>query len=206
MIGYIHGQVHELHAPVVILLTNQGIGYEVELPLPTFCQLVLNETIGLYTHLVVREDAHLLYGFLSQTDKQVFRTLIRITGVGAKLALAMLSTLTVTELKQAVEHNNAAALTRIPGIGKKTAERLLIELRDKLDFIAEEPSDFAITKQYHPSSNQAIEEAQAALISLGYNEKEAKKAVATAQPNNGNNPLNTQNLLKAALKQLLPNR
>ncbi len=199
MIGYLSGKVIALHAPWVILDVH-GVGYEIETPLSTFCQLSLNDDASLWTHLVVREDAQLLYGFQAQDDKSLFRLLLKVNGVGPKLALAVLSTFSPMDLMQVVEQENLTLLTRIPGVGKKTAERLLIELRDRLKTL--EPSA-GFSRALNESAallpqlaNSPMAEAEAALISLGYRPAEAQKAL-----NALNTPdADTATLIRQALK------
>lgn len=202
MIGMITGQVHSLNAPVACVMTAGGVSYEIELPIPSFCQLILGNQVSVYTHLVVREDAHSLFGFIDKQDRDVFRKLIKINGVGAKMAVAMLSTLTASEIKRAVDQDNDVALVRVPGIGKKTAQRIILDLKGKLaEFgdMSAEPSDglFADTTSANPM--QIIAEVESALISLGYKEKEAQAAIKAAQ---SDDVTTTQALLKAALRQL----
>lgn len=202
MIGLIKGQVAHLSAPFATIMTTLGVGYEVELSVPAFCQLQLDADVSIWTHLHVREDAQLLYGFVERLERDVFRQLIKINGVGAKMALAMLSNMSVIELKQCVEQEDEAALVRVPGIGKKTAQRLLIELKDKLKNI--EVAGMPVSNDtgiINASSDaQIIAEVEAALISLGYREKEAQQAIKLA--NQSLEVINTQTLLKASLKQL----
>src|SRR6266704_5997451 len=132
MIGRLTGILVEKNPPQ-LLLDVQGVGYEVDVPMSTFYNLpATGERVVLFTHLVVREDAHLLFGFGSEHERRAFRQLIKISGVGARTALSVLSGLSVAELAQAVSMQESGRLTRIPGIGKKTAERLLLELKDKL--------------------------------------------------------------------------
>lgn len=208
MIGLIQGQVIQLSAPMVCIMTTAGVGYEIELPVPDFCQLQQGSEVTIWTHLHVREDAQLLYGFQKQQDRDVFRQLIKINGVGAKMALAMLSNLSVVELKNSIEQENEGVLVRIPGIGKKTAQRLLIELKDKLKNI-----DIADSIQVDSNAGEAnsaselaiVAETKLALIGLGYKEKEADQAVNQANKKaqtNGDVFVNTQSLLKASLQQL----
>ena len=130
MIGCLIGEVFALEAPTVLLNVN-GVGYEIDTPLTTFCQLQKGQNITLWTHLAVREDAQLLYGFLHQQEKIIFRTLLKVNGVGPKMALGILSTLSVDMLIHTVEHEDINTLVKVPGVGKKTAERLMIELRDR---------------------------------------------------------------------------
>ncbi|MFW2177076.1 MULTISPECIES: Holliday junction branch migration protein RuvA [unclassified Moraxella] len=209
MIGQIHGTVAHLLAPTAIIMTTSGVGYEIELPLNAFCQLQLNQPTTLWTQLIVREDAHLLFGFLSHQERELFRQLLKVNGVGAKMALAMMSTLTLNELKRHVINGDENALTRIPGVGKKTAQRLIVELADKLKdlggsadtLINEGQSSLTMPTD---SSNEVvvIAEVEAGLMALGYRDKEAQSAIKIAKNNLGNEVLTTQNLLKLALKSL----
>ncbi len=169
MIGKISGTLIEKHPPQ-ILVDVAGVAYEIDVPMSTFYHLpALGQPVGLYTHFVVREDAQLLYGFATQTERVTFRQLIKITGVGAKMALALLSGLDTAELAYAVASQNVAQLTKIPGIGKKTAERLLLELKGKLIDVP-----VAGTR---PVPVSAGDDVLNALLALGYNEREAAAAV-----------------------------
>ena len=133
MIGRIHGKLVEKHPPQIVVNVN-GVGYELDVPMSTFYQLPANGgEVSLFTHLLVREDAHQLFGFATEPERLAFRQLIKVSGVGARTALAVLSGLSVGDLRAAVNAQDGGRLTKIPGIGKKTAERLLLELRDKLD-------------------------------------------------------------------------
>ncbi len=173
MIGRLSGKLLEKHPPQ-ILLDVQGVGYEVDVPMSTFYNLpALGESVTLHTQLIVREDAHLLYGFGSDSERLAFRQLLKVNGVGAKLALTILSGLSVDELSHAVLTQDAGRLIKIPGIGKKTAERLLLELKDK--FAPGETGSAllgAVTKPA-PASSDILN----ALLALGYNDKEASWAV-----------------------------
>ena len=163
MIGRLAGRLVSKHPPQVLVDVG-GIGYEVDVPMSTFYNLpAAGEAVTLHTHLVVREDAHVLYGFATLEERGVFRQLIRISGVGARTALAVLSGLSVGDLAQAVALQEAQTLTKIPGIGKKTAERLLLELKGKL----------ADAKPSASGSGDVVN----ALIGLGYSDKEALAAV-----------------------------
>ncbi|OOR90219.1 Holliday junction branch migration protein RuvA [Moraxella caviae] len=205
MIGMISGKVVYLSAPQACIMTTSGVGYEVELPVPSFCTLALDAEATIYTHLHVREDAQLLFGFAQKQERDVFRKLIKINGVGAKMALAILSTLSADALKRAVDMDDDSALVSVPGIGKKTAQRLLIELKGKLNEFGQ-ASDFGGQGEFFDSAMSgtsvmhAIAEAESALISLGYKEKEAQNAIKKVQPEL--DVMDTQSLLKAALKQL----
>lgn len=203
MIGLITGQVAYLMAPTACILTASGVGYDIELPLPSFCQLQLDQQAHIWTHLHVREDAQLLYGFIDRKEREVFRQLIKINGVGAKMALAMLSAMSAAELKMHVEQESESALTRIPGIGKKTAQRLLIELKDKLKNIEVDNDLLELPTQVTTASHEGsiIAEVEGALISLGYKEKEAQQAIKAAK-HSGDTFADTQSLLKATLQQL----
>ena len=132
MIGFLRGKlVHK--APPFLVLDVQGVGYEVEAPMTTFYDLpAINEEIKLHTHLVVREDAHILFGFSTEADRTLFRTLIKVNGVGPKLALTILSGQSAEEFHRCIHDNDTQTLVRLPGVGKKTAERLIIEMRDRL--------------------------------------------------------------------------
>jgi len=170
MIGRLSGILLEKNPPQ-LLLDVEGVGYEVDVPMSTFYNLpATGERITLWTHLVVREDAHLLFGFGSDSERRAFRQLLKITGVGARTALSVLSGLSVAELAQAVTMQEAGRLTKIPGIGKKTAERLLLELKDKLGV------DLTTTVgvfRAPPASSDILH----ALLALGYSDKEAVAAV-----------------------------
>jgi Holliday junction DNA helicase RuvA len=170
MIGRLNGTLAEKHPPQ-ILLDVQGVAYEVDVPMSTYYNLPdVGAQVTLFTHLVVREDAHLLFGFGSETERRAFRQLIRISGIGARTALSVLSGLSVAELAQAVSEQDAARLTRIPGIGRKTADRLLLELKDKLGI------DIAATVGVNRASPVASD-VKHALVALGYSDKEAAQAV-----------------------------
>jgi Holliday junction DNA helicase RuvA len=170
MIGRIQGVLLEKNPPQ-LLVDCQGVGYEVEVPMSTFYNLPgTGERIALLTHLVVREDAHLLYGFGTESERRAFRQLLKISGVGARTALAVLSGLSVAELAEAVTMQETGRLTKIPGVGKKTAERLLLELKDKLG--AELVTEVAANRAA-PAASDVLH----ALLALGYSEKEATAVV-----------------------------
>ncbi|MEY3200962.1 MAG: Holliday junction branch migration protein RuvA [Pseudomonadota bacterium] len=169
MIGRISGTLLEKNPPQIIV-DVQGVGYEIEVPMSTFYNLpALAERVSLHTHLVVREDAHLLFGFGTEDERATFRQLVKISGIGARTALAVLSGLSVNELAQAVARQESGRLVKVPGIGKKTAERLLLELRDKL------PKASASGMAAAPAD--AGDDILNALIALGYNDKEARAAL-----------------------------
>lgn len=169
MIGRISGKLAAKHPPQ-ILVDVGGVGYEIQVPMSTLYQLpATGAEVVLLTHLIVREDAHLLYGFATEQERHLFRQLLKITGVGARTALAVLSGMSVTDLHHAVSAQDSGRLTKIPGIGKKTAERLLLELRDKLDVSV-------IMSSAAPGARDANDIANA-LFALGYSDKEIAWAV-----------------------------
>ncbi|MEN9725610.1 MAG: component of RuvABC resolvasome, regulatory subunit [Pseudomonadota bacterium] len=189
MIARLKGVLIEKTPPTVVIDCN-GVGYECEVPMSTFYNLpALGESVTLLTHLVVREDAHLLYGFGTDRERVTFRQLLKVNGIGAKSALSILSGLSVEDLVQAVALQETGLLTRVPGIGKKTAERLLLELKDKFSIEGLAASANA------PKS--AAADILNALVSLGYNEKEALLAVKQLAPEIG-----VSEGIKLALKSL----
>lgn len=175
MIGRIAGLIVEKQPPQIVVDVN-GVGYEIDVPMGTFYELPHpGEKVTLFTHYVVREDAHLLYGFASRSERETFRQLLKISGIGAKTALAILSGMNADELALAVSGEDVARLSRVPGIGKKTAERLILELRGKLG-VAASDSPAALPMQ---AGNDASADITHALLALGYNDKEASAAVKT---------------------------
>ncbi len=165
MIGRIAGTLLSKNPPLMLVDVN-GIGYEIEAPMSVFYNLpAVGEKVVIVTHLQIKDDAHTLIGFSDEAERVLFRQLLKISGIGAKIALNILSGITVEELSILVSENDAVALTRLPGIGKKTAERLIIELRDKLSAI---PSSTATITAAGGSSKNPQAEATQALISLGY--------------------------------------
>jgi Holliday junction DNA helicase RuvA len=172
MIGSLRGKLISRQAPSIII-ECQGVGYEVETPMSTFLDLPsVGDDLFLFTHLLVREDAQTLYGFSSENERTLFRTLLRISGVGAKMGLAILSAMSVIDFQRCVEYEDTAALIKIPGVGKKTAERLIIEMRDKIDKTMAGPGATRVTVEHSPRS-----EAVDALIALGYKATEVNKLV-----------------------------
>lgn len=188
MIGRLSGVIAE-KTPPQVLIDVAGVGYEVDVPMSTFFNLgQLGERAVLLTHLTVREDAHQLFGFLTHEERATFRQLIKISGVGPKMALGLLSGLSVAELAQAVSRQEAGRLTKVPGIGKKTAERLLLELKGKLGPDLALPSTVA---------NDAQADILQALVALGYSEKDAAAALKALPPEVG-----VSEGIKLALKKL----
>ena len=171
MIGRITGILLEKNPPQVVVDVS-GVGYEIDVPMSTFYNLPkINEKVALFTHLVVREDAHLLYGFGTEAERATFRQLLKVSGVGPKVGLAVLSGMSVNDLAEAVAMQESGRLTRVPGIGKKTAERLLLELKDRLKV------DVRISAGGVSPAPSSAADILNALISLGYNEKEALYAI-----------------------------
>lgn len=171
MIARLNGLLLEKTPPFILLDVN-GVGYEVEVPMSTFYNLpALGEKVVLLTHFVVREDAQLLYGFATERERATFRQLLKVNGIGAKSALGILSGMSVEDLADAIALQEAALLVRIPGIGKKTAERLLLELKGKLGFESSAPA--LLAGETKPVGSDVLN----ALLALGYNEREALAAV-----------------------------
>lgn len=175
MIGSLRGKLTRKQAPVVIV-ECAGVGYEIETPMSTFLELPqIGEELFLHTHLLVREDAHALYGFATEDEKMLFRSLLKISGVGAKMSLAILSGMTVMDFERCVQLEDTAMLVKIPGVGKKTAERLVIEMRDRIDrahAVAALPGGVRV------SAGDPRSEAVDALVSLGYRPAEVKRLLA----------------------------
>lgn len=199
----IEGVVKHLADGSAIVMTASGVAYEARLPLPAFCALSIGQSVCLWTVFVARDDTRTLCGFLSLEDRQVFAQLIKISGIGVSMALAMLSTMQAHELAHCVEQGDEAALIAVPGVGKKTAQRLLIELKGKFKNVSFVLPDASLPfKEYADASDdrRLRAEAKAALMALGYKEKEAERAVALAAKET--EALDIQSLLKAALKRL----
>jgi Holliday junction DNA helicase RuvA len=191
MIGRITGTLLGIEHQTALVDVG-GVGYEIECPISTLCELPpAGQTVTLLTHFVVREDAQLLYGFLTHDDRESFRILIKISGVGPKLAIGVLSGLSGDELAAAVERDDVATLTRLPGVGKKTAERLLVELRGRM-------TSTGRTQSSNPDS--PVEEAVLGLIALGYKEAEARKAINALPKDPEATP---ESLIRSSLKQML---
>ena len=179
MIGRLTGTLLEKNPPT-LTVDVQGLGYEVDVPMSTFYNLpATGEKVSLHTHLIVREDGHLLFGFGTEGERAAFRQLLKISGIGARTALAVLSGMSVTELAQAVALQDAGRLTKVPGIGKKTAERLLLELRDRLPKTL---SAGAVKVGAGDTAPDAASDIMNALLALGYNEREALSAMKTLAP------------------------
>jgi Holliday junction DNA helicase RuvA len=201
MIGQLRGIILQKQPPQLLLDVN-GVGYEIDAPMSTFYHLPdIGQEITLVTHFVVREDAHHLYGFISESERLLFRTLLKVNGVGPRLALTILSSISPDEFVQCVVNNDTASLVRLPGVGKKTAERLIIEMRDKL----------AVWQQHSPvelnvlsiatergGRNQAVQDAVSALVSLGYKPQEASRAVSKVD----DGALSSEDIIRKALREM----
>ena len=193
MIGSLIGLIKE-KTPSAILLEVNGIGYEISIPLSTSFQLPkVGESAFLLTHLVVREDHHSLYGFATEEERKLFRALIKISGVGAKLAITILSGTNVTGFIQSVVNEDIDALVHLPGIGKKTAERLVVEMKDKISELSDEQQNLQDS-----GVNSAVAEAINALVNLGYKTKDAKNILDKID----SEELSVEDLIRQALKSL----
>jgi Holliday junction DNA helicase RuvA len=201
VIGRLRGTLAEKQPPHVIIDIN-GLGYELEVPMTTLYRLPsVGEPLTLHTHLVVREDAHLLYGFFEKRERELFRELIRLNGVGPKLALALMSGLEVDELVRCVQAQDTSVLVRIPGVGKKTAERLLVELKDRFKAWEVVPgmSPLAVEPRVGGAVSSAESDAVSALISLGYKPQEASRAVSAIKADG----LSSEDMIRRALKGMV---
>lgn len=195
MIGRLSGSLIEKQPPLIVLDVG-GVGYELDVPMGTFYDLpALGAQVTLFTHYVVREDAHLLYGFATRSERDTFRSLIKISGIGPKIALAILSGMNADELALAIAGEDTARLAKVPGIGKKTAERLVLELRGKLGGLSIHAPLFGKTAATAEPS--AREDILHALLALGYNEREATAALKLISVETGVN-----DGIKLALKSL----
>jgi Holliday junction DNA helicase RuvA len=196
VIGFVRGMLAAKQPPQLVVDVG-GVGYELEAPMSTFYSLPsVGEPIRLLTHLVVREDAHILYGFASGAERHLFRGLLKVSGVGPKIALAILSGISVEAFAQCVQLEDAAALTRIPGVGRKTAERLLIEMRDRL----EPPTNAVVGVPEAAAPGGAAEaEAFSALVALGYKPSEASRMLHSTQ-GQGAAAGSTEELIRRALQ------
>ncbi len=193
MIGSLRGKVLSRQAPTA-LIECSGVGYEVETPMSTFLALPTDgNEVFLHTHFVVRENAHALYGFGSTEERALFRALLGVSGVGAKLGLAILSAMTVADFERCVHLEDAALLVKIPGVGKKTAERLIIEMRDKIE------KTLNLTDGSGPSTAPADSRSEAveALVSLGYKPSEVKKLLSSIDVGD----MSAEDIIRMALRQ-----
>jgi Holliday junction DNA helicase RuvA len=198
VIGRLRGEIADKQPPHLLLDVN-GVGYELEVPMSTFFNLAeIGQPATLYTHLAVREDAHVLYGFGTEAERALFRSLLRVNGVGAKMALGILSGMSADEFARCVQNEDLAALVRLPGIGKKTAQRLVVEMRDRLAKLDIGPtSGFTSSEpkaQSRPASPRS--DAVAALTALGYRPQDAGQMVKAVESEG----LSSEELIRAALK------
>jgi Holliday junction DNA helicase RuvA len=199
MIGRLKGEIAVKQAPFLLLDVN-GVGYELEAPLSTFFNLPeTGRQVTLYTHLVVREDAHVLFAFATESERALFRSLLKVSGVGAKMALAILSGMSTEEFARCVEFEDVSALVRLPGIGRKTAQRLIVEMRDRLARLGEQigGSTLAVPAAQaaaRPRSEKS--DAVAALVALGYKAQEAERLVKAV----ANEEMDSESLIRAALQ------
>lgn len=194
MIGHLTGKLLEKQPPQLVIDVG-GVGYEIDAPMSTIYVLPhVGDAVSLFTHLVVREDAQLLYGFATRAERDLFRSLIKITGIGAKIALAILSGLATDELALAIASEDIARLSRVPGIGKKTAERLVLELKGKLGSLPSAPGAVRLSA---PEVAGGRGDVLHALLALGYNEREAASAMKELPAD-----VDVSQGIKLALKQL----
>ncbi|MGD8843451.1 MAG: Holliday junction branch migration protein RuvA [Gammaproteobacteria bacterium] len=195
MIGFLRGVLVEKQPPA-LLLDVQGVGYEIEAPMTTFYELpAVGEKVSLFTHLAVREDAHTLYGFSKASDRSLFRALIKVNGVGARLALTILSGMPAGDFAVCVQAGDTAALVKLPGVGKKTAERLVIEMRDKLtDWEGSTAGGVALAARADVAN--PVEDAVSALMALGYKAPEASRLVRAVDTRG----MSTEDVIRAALQ------
>ncbi|MCP1726396.1 Holliday junction DNA helicase RuvA [Natronospira proteinivora] len=194
MIGFLRGTLAAKQPPQLLIDVN-GVGYEVEAPMSTFYSLPeTGSPVELLTHLVVRDDAHILFGFLTQGERRLFRDLIKVSGVGAKMALGVLSGISASEFAQCVQDRDITKLTKLPGIGKKTAERLVVEMRDRISLSGIERTTAVPAASQGPV--QPADEAFDALVALGYKPREASRMIAAVD----HRELNSEEIIRQALR------
>lgn len=200
MIGRVRGEL-VYKQPPFLMVDVGGVGYELEAPMSTFYDLPLQgQQVILFTHLAIRDDAHVLYGFATESERALFRALLKVSGVGAKMALAILSGMSADEFALCVQRDDTAALVRLPGIGKKTAERLIVEMRDRLDRI--ESSGGAPLPQAQPSTvavETPVSDAIGALIALGYKPNDASRMVRSVESED----LSSEEIIRLALRAVV---
>ncbi|MFA7555137.1 MAG: Holliday junction branch migration protein RuvA [Spongiibacteraceae bacterium] len=200
MIGRIQGLLLEKQAPDLLVDVN-GVGYEIHAPMTTIYQLPeVGAKVTLHTHFVVREDAQLLYGFASVAERSLFRALIKVNGIGPKLALTILSGIETDEFVRCVLDGDTASLIRLPGVGKKTAERLLVEMKDRLSDWPIESAGPGADSIARRSASGNVAEAESALVALGYKAQDASKAIAAINNNEGES---SEQLIRLALKNMV---
>ncbi|NEV61967.1 Holliday junction branch migration protein RuvA [Thiorhodococcus minor] len=199
MIGRLRGEIL-IKRPPQLLLEVGGVGYELEAPMSTFYELpAVGETVTLITHLAVREDAQILYGFIRESDRALFRALLKVSGVGARMALAILSGMDAARFGQCVEQEDATALTRIPGIGKKTAQRLVIEMRDRIPAADAQAQGLPMPiGGLADDRDQAMADAVSALVALGYRSPDASRMARAVD----DGAKTSEEIIRAALKSV----
>jgi Holliday junction DNA helicase RuvA len=200
MYHHLNGKIVE-KTPTAVILDVNGTGYEVRVSLSTFSSLPnAGETVKLLTHFIVREDLQALYGFATEEEREAFKLLISISGIGPKLAITLLSGVTLAELKRAIQEKNVSVLTAISGIGQKTAERVIVELKDKIG----RPETSAGKELVHDAniSDQMVEDSVLALVSLGYTKQKAKDAVQKALKTSSGKKVSVEEIIRAALKHV----
>lgn len=200
MIGYIRGILLEKQAPLLVV-DVAGIGYEIDAPMSTFYQLPdIGKEVALFTHFVIREDAHALFGFYTREERTLFRTLLKVNGVGPRLALTILSSITPEEFVRSVLNNDTVSLVRMPGVGKKTAERLVIEMRDKLaTWYQTDTANPQLSSTSPPIRHQVLQDAISALVSLGYKHQESNRIVTKIDDGGAS----SEELIRRALREMM---
>lgn len=205
MIGRLRGEIAAKQAPHLLLDVN-GVGYELEAPLSTFFGLPeMGQRVTLYTHLAVREDAHVLYAFATESERALFRSLLKVSGVGAKMGLAILSGMSADEFARCVETEDVSALVRLPGIGRKTAERLIVEMRDRLAKLGQDAAGGGLVQpSAQPAGKPRSEksDAVAALVALGYKPQEADRLVKAV----ADEGMDSETLIRAALQSTVKSK
>lgn len=200
MIGWLRGSLLQKHPPHLLLDVN-GVGYELEAPMTTFYVLPeLGQEVSLYTHSITRDDGQHLYAFANETDRNIFRSLLRVSGIGAKIALAILSGMDAVTFSRCVHQGDASSLSRLPGIGKKTAERLVMEMADRLDRMQTQVKVTPHLGAAHPSPElEPTSEAISALVALGFKSQEAAQRVAAVESDG----LKCEEIVRRALQTLV---
>lgn len=200
MIGWLQGHIIDKTQPGHLVLNVQGVGYDVDTSLQTYVQLQSTETVSLYIHTIVREDAIILFGFLDKIERTLFRALIKVNGIGPKVAMAILSSAPPAEIIQMIRMQDMARLTQVSGIGKKTAERLLVELKDVLKFFKDSEISISLPDNVGATDNRqhTLQEAVSALEALGYRPQEAYQTVHKID----DQQMTCEELIRQALKQL----
>jgi Holliday junction DNA helicase RuvA len=200
MIGQLHGVILEKQPPHLLLNVN-GVGYEIDASMTTFYKLPeVGQEVTLLTHFIVREDAHLLYGFYSREERTLFRTLLKVNGVGPRLSLTILSSIDPDEFVRCIVNNDSASLVKVPGVGKKTADRLIVEMRDRLsDWQQPLSNEKSFSTSNVPIRNKTIQDAVSALISLGYKPQEASRAVSKVD----DGAQTSEEIIRKALKEMV---